>query len=155
MATVHPWAKPFHDVVAQQYRLDAAAQQDFDAFFARVNAMASSSADQGTFVTQFTQSPLFTEYNQLLEKYQQQALTSTGQTVAEAAQSMREESARLSAEDHAKTKAEQKLNEVVTQMLPDEINSLRWGGLRAIPVIGPIIQWIGNIRWLRSLFIEK
>ena len=51
--------------------------------------------------------------------------------------------------------AEQKLNEVVTQMLPDEINSLRWGGLRAIPVIGPIIQWIGNIRWLRSLFIEK
>ena len=118
MATVHPWAKPFHDVVAQQYRLDAAAMK-------------------------------------LLEKYQQQALTSTGQTVAEAAQSMREESARLSAEDHAKTMAEQKLNEVVTQMLPDEINSLRWGGLRAIPVIGPIIQWIGNIRWLRSLFIEK
>ncbi|MBO4592805.1 MAG: hypothetical protein J5678_01240 [Bacteroidaceae bacterium] len=54
--------------------------------------------------------------------------------------------------EYAKSMARQEVNRVVSQALPDEVNQLRWGGLRAIPVIGPIVQWIDNIQWLRRLF---
>ena len=154
MANVHPWAQPYYDVVGQ-FRLDAAAQQDFDEYFTRVNALASSCPDQSAFLNQFMQGPLFNEFNQLMEKYQQQFVTPSGETVEEAAATLRRESAEASAADHAKTMAEQKLNEVVSQVLPDEINRLRWGGLRAIPVIRPIMQWIDNLQWLRGLFGNK
>ena len=155
METNHPWTKPYRDVVDQQYRLDDAARQEFNEFFVRLDAMASASTDQGTFVTRFLQSPLYTEYNELLGKFQPMALAATGETIKEAVVSMRKESDRISAEDHAKTMAEQKLNEVISQALPDELNRLRWGGLRALPVVGPILQWIGNFRWLKALFTKK
>ena len=57
--------------------------------------------------------------------------------------------------EYAKSMAKQEVNRVVSQALPDEVNRLRWGGLRAIPVIGPIVQWIDNIKWLRGLFGSK
>ena len=54
--------------------------------------------------------------------------------------------------EYAKSMAKQELNRVVSQALPDEVNRLRWGRARALPVIGPIVQWIDNIQWLRRLF---
>lgn len=155
MASHHPWTKPYRDVVEQQYLLDAPAQQAFDAFFARVDEMAGGCGDQGAFVSEFLKSPLYSEYNQLLGKYMHLAKSSTGQTLEDTAESLRRESDEISAKEHAKTMAEQKLNEVVSQMLPPEINQLRWGGVRTLPVIGPVIQWINNLKFLRNMFGKK
>ena len=55
----------------------------------------------------------------------------------------------------AKSMAEQELNKVVSHALPDEVNRLRWTGARALPIIGPILQWIGNIRWIAGIFGKK
>lgn len=155
METNHPWTKPYRDYVEQQYRLDDAARREFSEFFGRLDGMAVASTDQGAFVTQFLKSPLYTEYNELLGKFLPMALAATGETVEEAAATMRKESARISAEEHAKTMAEQKFSEVITQVLPDELNSLRRSGLRTLPVIGPILQWIGNFRWLQGMIKKK
>lgn len=57
--------------------------------------------------------------------------------------------------EYAKSMAKQDLNRAVSQVLPDEVNRLRWGGARALPVIGPIVQWIDNVKWLRRLFGGK
>ncbi len=56
------------------------------------------------------------------------------------------------AKEMAKSTAKQELNRAVSRALPDEVNQLRWAGARAIPVIGPIIQWLDNIAWVRNLF---
>jgi hypothetical protein len=48
--------------------------------------------------------------------------------------------------------AEVEMNAAISHMLPDEVNRLRWGGARTLPVIGPIIQWIDNIKWIRNMF---
>jgi len=40
-------------------------------------------------------------------------------------------------------------------MLPDEVNEVRWNGGRTLPVIGPIIQWVDNIKWIRRLLGKK
>ena len=56
----------------------------------------------------------------------------------------------------AKNMAEQEArgaaNRAISEVLPSEVNALRWGGLSAIPVIGPIFSWISNIKWIASLF---
>ena len=52
----------------------------------------------------------------------------------------------------AKSMAKQELNAAVSHALPDEVNQLRWSGLRGIPVIGSIVQWLDNIKWFRSMF---
>ena len=62
------------------------------------------------------------------------------------------EAAKGAAGEMAKSMTERELNRVVSQALPDEVNALSWGGLRSIPVIGSIVQWIDNIQWIRNLF---
>jgi len=61
------------------------------------------------------------------------------------------EAAKGAAGEMAKSMAERELNRVVSQAMPDEVNALR-GGLRSIPVIGSIVQWIDNVQWIRNLF---
>ena len=64
-----------------------------------------------------------------------------------------------SPENIAKNMAEQEAhaaaNQALSSVLPSEVNALRWGGLNAIPVIGPIFQWISNIKWIASLLGVK
>ena len=52
----------------------------------------------------------------------------------------------------AKSMAKQELNAAVSHALPDEVNQLRWAGLRGVPVIGSIVQWLDNIKWIRNMF---
>ena len=65
---------------------------------------------------------------------------------------MQKDMARDAAKEHAKTVAGQELNRAVSKVLPDEVNQLRWSGLRAIPVVGTIVQWLDNISWIRNMF---
>ncbi|MBQ8466249.1 MAG: hypothetical protein IJ546_00970 [Prevotella sp.] len=48
--------------------------------------------------------------------------------------------------------ATQATNRVLSDVLPSEVNSLRVSGLRAIPVLGSIIQWFDTFQWFRSMF---
>lgn len=152
MATHHLWTKPYHDVVEQQYRLDAAGQQEFDAFFTKLDQLAYSSPDQGAFFNTLMQSPLYQEYNGLLQKYQHCVVVQGGQTTSEQIAEMQRLNAATSAGEHIKSMAEREVNAAISHALPDEVNRLRWGGARTLPIIGPIIQWVDNIRWIRNMF---
>ena len=59
------------------------------------------------------------------------------------------------ANEYAKSMAKQEVNAAISHALPDEVNQLRWAGLRGIPVIGSIVQWLDNIKWFRSMFGGK
>ena len=109
-------------------------------------------ADHADFATKFMQSPLYQEYSGLFVKYQNLVVTGTGETVEEAAESMQRQSREISDRERAKEMAEVEMNAAISHMLPDEVNRLRWGGARTLPVIGPIIQWIDNIKWIRNMF---
>lgn len=146
------WIKPYRDVVEQQFRLDDAAQQDVDGFFARLEQMAAGQKDQAAFATAFMQSPLYQEYTGLFTKYQKMVVTQTGETVEEAAKTMKKDSAKELPGEYAKDMATREVKAAISHMLPDEVNRVRWAGARALPVIGPIVQWIDNIEWLRRLF---
>ncbi len=93
--------------------------------------------------------------NQAQQEAVQQAQEALAKAQAEAQQHVAEEQkemAQAAAKEHLKTVAGQELNRAVSHALPDEVNQLRWAGLRAVPVIGSIIQWVDNIQWIRNLF---
>ena len=50
---------------------------------------------------------------------------------------------------------EREVHTMAVRAMPDELRALKFGGLRVVPIIGPIIQWIDNIRWFRTLFGKK
>ena len=62
------------------------------------------------------------------------------------------EAAKGAAGEMAKSMSERELNRIVSQALPNEMNAMRLGGLRSIPIVGSIVQWIDNIQWIRNLF---
>lgn len=146
------WIKPYKDALVSQYRLTDEAQRDVDSFFTRLEQMAAKCPDQGTFTTLFLQDPMYQEYNGFFTKYQKMALTQSGETIDEAVVTMRRESDEISARENAKEMVEREVNAAVSHMLPDEVNRLRWGGARTLPIIGPIIQWIDNIKWVKRMF---
>ena len=146
------WVKPYRDVINTQYKLDEAGKQEFDAYFARVEAFAATCSDQAAFTTQYTQSPLYQEYTQLMQKYQKQVVTPDGRTVGEATANAGKIKPGNMAAECAKSMARQEVNSAVRQVLPDEVNQLRGAGLRSIPVIGSIIQLLDSIKWFRNLF---
>lgn len=155
MATHHLWTKPYHDVVEQQYRLDAAGQQEFEAFFVKLDQLAYSCPDQGAFSNQLLQGPLYQEYNALLMKYQKCVVAPNGQTTDQQVADMRSQAAADGAGEFVESMARREVNAAISHALPDEVNRIRWAGARALPVIGPIIQWLDNIRWFRSMFGNK
>lgn len=150
MKDISLWIKPYRDGVEQQIRLDGDARRDVDAYFTRVEEFAMGCADHADFATKFMQSPLYQEYSGLFVKYQNLVVTGTGETVEEAVVSMQRQSREISDRERAKEMAEVEMNAAISHMLPDEVNRLRWGGARTLPVIGPIIQWIDNIKWIRN-----
>ena len=152
METHHLWTKPYHYLVEQQYSLSAAGQKEFDSFFLKLDQLAYSSPDQAAFNNQLMQGPLFQEYNTLLGKYANCVVNAQGQSIDEQVAEMQAENRRISAEEHAKSMAEREVKAAISHALPDEVNRLRWAGARALPVIGPIIQWIDNIRWIKNMF---
>lgn len=150
MKDISLWIKPYRDAVEQQIRLDGDARRDVDAYFARVEEFANGCTDHADFATKFMQSPLYQEYSGLFVKHQNRFVTSTGETVEEAVETMQRESREISDRERKKEMAEIEMNAAISHMLPDEVNRLRWGGARTLPVIGPIIQWIDNIKWIRN-----
>ena len=149
------WIKPYRDAIDQQYKLDDVAQQDVDFFFTKLEKFAAGFPDQGSFATQFLQSPLYQEYTNLFTKYQQMGITPSGETVEQATETLKRENREASMEEHIKSTAEREARIAVTRMLPDEVNEVRWNGGRTLPVIGPIIQWVDNIKWIRRLLGKK
>lgn len=146
------WIKPYRDVVEQQFRLTDEARRDFDDLYGRMGALAAQCPDQAAFATQFMQSPLYGEYTQMFQKYQKLIVTPDGKTVSETKQAIEKENKSSSAKEYVKSMASIEAKAAISHMLPDEVNRLRWGGLRVVPVIGPIIQWIDNIQWVRRMF---
>ena len=59
------------------------------------------------------------------------------------------------AKNIAENEARGAANRAISEVLPSEVNALRWGGLSAIPVIGPLFSWISNIKWIASLLGVK
>ena len=155
MATHHLWTKPYHDVLEQQYRLDAAGQQEFDVFFAKLDQLANSCPDQGAFSAQFMQGSLYPEYTTLLTKYQKCVVAPSGQTTSQQVADQRSQAASGAAAEYAESMVKREVNAAISHALPDEVNRVRWAGARALPVIGPIVQWLDNINWIRNLFGKK
>ena len=86
------------------------------------------------------------------QKIQQEQQTPAGKTPeAIVAEKMKEQQKDM-AKEYAKSTAKQEINRAVSHALPDEVNQLRWAGLRGVPVIGSIVQWLDNIKWFRSMF---
>lgn len=151
METNNSWTQPYRDSVSQQLGDSEEVRQDFDPFFTRLNAFAATCSDQADFINKFTTGELFNEYNALMAKHQekrQQALSKeiVNKTIKETM------SPKNIASNMAKQEAHAAASRAVSEVLPDEVNAVRWGGYHAIPVIGPIIGWISNIRWLSRLF---
>ncbi len=149
------WIKPYRDVVEQQFRLTDEARRDFDDLFSRMGNLAAQCPDQAVFATKFMQSPLYGEYTQLFQKYQKLIVTPEGKSVADTEKDIKKEQVQSGAKEYVKSMASIEANAVISHMLPDEVNRLRWGGLRVVPVIGPIIQWIDNIQWVRRMFSKN
>ena len=145
------WLKPYRDIIDQQFQLTPGARQDVDAFFSRLEQKAAECSSQAAFATAFMESPMYQEYTNLFTKYSKMVTTATGETAEEATKTMKKQAAKSAATGYVSSMANQEVNIAVSHMLPDEINQLRWGGLRAIPIIGPIVQWIDNIEWIRRI----
>ncbi len=152
---IKEWVKPYRETVEHQFKLNEEAEKEFNSLFERMEQMAAGCPDQMTFANEFLKSELYTEYTQLFTKFQKIITTPDGVTTGESLNALDKQSKGSMAKEYAKSMAKQKVNEVVSQMLPDEINRIRWAGARALPIIGPVIQWIDNIKWLRNLFSNK
>ncbi|MBQ8712149.1 MAG: hypothetical protein IJ551_04915 [Prevotella sp.] len=148
----HPWTQPYREVVEQQFRLDEASRAVFGEFFARLDKMAASSEDQAAFANQFMASPLYAEYTGLFQKYSKFVVAPDGKTVTETSASLRSQAAQAVPGMMASSAVKREANRIVSEMLPDEVNRVRWAGLRALPVIGPIVQWMDNLNLLRNFF---
>lgn len=146
------WIKPYRDIVEQQFRLTDEARGDFDNLFNRMGALAAQCPDQAAFATQFMQSPLYGEYTQMFQKYQKLIITPDGKTVTDTEKDIKKQQAKSGAKEYVKSMASIEAKAAISHMLPDEVNRVRWGGMRVLPVIGPIIQWIDNIQWVRRMF---
>lgn len=146
------WIKPYRDSLVTQYRLTDEAQREVDAYFVRLEQMAAKCPDQTTFINLFMQDPMYQEYLSFFTKYQSMCVTQSGETVDQAVSTMKKENAKSTAREHVKSMASIEANAAISHMLPDEVNRLRWGGARTLPVIGPIIQWIDNIKWIKRMF---
>lgn len=149
------WLKPYRDAVEQQFRLTDEARRDIDDLFRRIGDLAAHCADQASFTTQFMQSPLYGEYTQIFQKYQKLIITPDGKTITETEQEIKQQQVKSGAKEYAKSMVGIEVNAAISHMLPDEVNRLRWGGMRVLPVIGPVIQWIDNIQWVRRMFGRK
>ena len=101
------------------------------------------------------QSPLYGEYTQIFQKYQKLIITPDGKTITETEQDIKQQQVKSGAKEYAKSMVGIEVNAAISHMLPDEVNRLRWGGMRVLPVIGPVIQWIDNIQWVRRMFGRK
>ena len=132
--------------------MSTTTKQCLGAFLISSAVFAATCSDQAAFTTQYTQSPLYQEYTQLMQKYQKQVVTPDGRTVGEATANAGKIKPGNMAAECAKSMARQEVNSAVRQVLPDEVNQLRGAGLRSIPVIGSIIQLLDNIKWFRNLF---
>ena len=149
MAT-HPWLASRKRML-ENYRLPSEGVAEADALFAKLEQLAVQSADQAQFEQQLVASPLGQEYNNLLAKYSQYYLTN-GQTVDEQVADMQDAAAKSAAKEQVKSMVERELHTVAVQAMPEELQRLKFAGVRALPVIGPIVQWIDNINWIRRMF---
>lgn len=71
-------------------------------------------------------------------------------------QELQREALKDMAKEQVKSAARREMNRVVSQMLPDEVNRLRWAGLaRNIPVVSDVVQWLDNVQWLRRLLTRR
>lgn len=148
----HSWTKPYRDVIEQQFRVDDSMRTVLDDFFSRLDQMAADSDDQTAFAQRFMASPLYTEYTDLFQKYSRQIVNADGMTSDEQKASLEKQALKAMPAMEAKAFAEREANRIVSQMLPDEVNHLRWAGLKALPVIGPILDWMDDIFQLKRIF---
>ena len=149
----HPWLVARKQVL-DNYRLPAEGVTEADALFAQLEQLASGCADQGTFEQQLAASPLSQQYNDLLARYAKYFMTN-GKTTDEQVEDLQAAAAQSAAQDHMESMVKRELHTAAMQALPDEVRQLKYGGLRVVPVIGPIIQWIDNIKWISRLFGRK
>lgn len=147
----HPWVKPYTQVVEEQFQLDDNAQQAFNSLFDRVGKLADTCTDQASFSKQFIESPLYEEYMGLFQKYSSQSVAMGGKTPEDLKKEVAKETIKSMPAMIAQNFALRQVNRIITRMLPDEINRLRWTGARGLPIIGPIIQRIDEVRWISRL----
>jgi len=163
MADYQAWVQPYRDVADKQFRHNEASRQEFDDFFSRLEQMAAGCSDQMVFNEQFQQGPFAKEYNDLFVKYVSLMNVGDGQAIADTTKDLHRQALKSAAVGMAGSMAEsvatRKAEEALTDILPDEVNdtrreatALRSQGLRAIPVLGSIIQWADNIQWIRRMF---
>lgn len=85
---------------------------------------------------------------------EEQARLQGEQMAREAIEQARKETLKSMPGMMAESMAKQKAEEVISHMLPDEVNRIRWAGwARNIPIVSDIVQWMDNIAWLRRLFL--
>lgn len=152
MAT-HPWLAPRKQML-ENYRLPSEGMAEANALFAKLEQLAGQSANQVQFEQQLAASTLGQEYNNLLTKYSQYYLTN-GQTVDEQVAALQDAAADSAAKEQVKSMVERELHVAAVQAMPEELQRLKFAGVRALPVIGPIVQWVDNVNWIRRMFGKR
>ncbi|MBR4388312.1 MAG: hypothetical protein IKT00_03935 [Prevotella sp.] len=147
----HPWLTSRRQILDNNYRLPPEGTAEVDALFSKMEQLAMQCGDQATFEQQMATSPLSQEYNNLMAKYSKYYLVN-GQTTDENLSDMKKQAAASAAKEAVKSGVERELHIAAVRAMPEPLRELKFGGLRVVPVIGPIIQWIGNIRWIYRLF---
>ncbi len=147
----HPWLTSRRQILDNNYRLPPEGTAEVDALFSKMEQLAMQCGDQATFEQQMASSPLAQEYNNLMAKYSQYYVIQ-GQTTTEHLSTMKKEAAKSAAKEAVKSGIERELHIAAVQAMPEPLRELKFGGLRVVPIIGPIIQWIGNIKWIYRLF---
>lgn len=146
----HPWLTSRRQILDNNYRLPPEGTAEVDALFSKMEQLAIQCGDQATFEQQMASSPLAQEYNNLMAKYSQYYVIQ-GQTTTEHLSTMKKEAAKSAAKEAVKSGIERELHIAAVQAMPEPLRELKFGGLRVVPIIGPIIQWIGNIKWIYRL----
>ena len=149
----HPWLVARKQVL-NNYRLPTEGKAEVESLFAQLEKLASGCANQGVFEQQLAASPLSQEYNNLLAKYAKFFMTND-KTTDEQVQDLQKIAAQSAAQEQVESMVKRELHTAAMQALPDEVREFKFGGLRVVPVIGPIIQWIDNIKWISRLFGRK
>ena len=152
--TTHPWLLSRRQIFDTHYQLPPEGVAEVDNLFAQMEQLAMQCSDQAMFEQQLAASPLTQTYNGLLAKFASYYVID-GHTAAQQTEKLQRGAAASAAQEYVTSGIKRELHTAAVQAMPEELRRLKFGGLRVVPVIGPIIQWMDNFRWFRSMFTSK
>lgn len=139
------WIAPRRESLNAGFKLTDTDRQEAEELFARMEAVAATCDDQGTFEQRIYADGLTQEYTDLITRLSAQL--AKGPSASRLATDM----AKSRLQTEADIAVRRTVGGALDGVLPEGVNDFRRRGLRALPVIGDIIGWTDRFYVVRRL----